>query len=52
MCAIDSWRTTIAGLLVIAAGIFLMVRTDDVTVQTTAAALVAAGIGLVRAKDA
>ncbi len=51
-CAVDSWRTTVSGLLVILAGVVLMIRSTDPTVQTTAGALVVAGIGLVRAKDA
>lgn len=50
--AAESWRTTIAGLVVVLAGVVLMIRATDSTVQTTAGALVVAGLGLVRAKDA
>lgn len=50
--AAESWRTTLSGLLVILAGVVLMVRSTDPAVQTTAGALVVAGLGLVRAKDA
>lgn len=48
-----SWRTTLSGLVVIGLGVMLYMRagTDQAAI-TAAGALVVAGIGLVKAKDA
>jgi hypothetical protein len=49
---IRSWQTTIAGLGCIGAGVALYLMRASSEGLLTAAALVAAGLGLLRAKDA
>lgn len=46
----DSWRTTIAGIGAIAAGIVLLVQYG--TADVTGLGLVAVGVGLIKAQDA
>lgn len=46
-----SWRTTIAGLILVAAAVYLYVHSNDAESRVEAGALMVAGVGLVKAAD-
>lgn len=47
----NSWRTTLAGLVVLACGMILLLRGSMIEHQVIGGGLITAGLGLVKARD-